>query len=162
MHQAPRWMRAVVIDRFGGPEVLKVRKLPVPEINAEEVLIRLDTAGVGPWDARWREGSPPEKKFPLIPGTDGAGVVAAAGSQARRRFKVGDRVYAYSYGNEKGGFYAEYAAVPARNVSRVPKNLQLMGAGAIGTTGLTALQGVDDALEVASGESIIIHAASGG
>src|SRR5438874_2184040 len=82
--------------------------------------------------------------------------------RSRRRFKVGDRVYAYSYGNEKGGFYAEYAAVPASNVGHVPKNLQLKDAGAIGTTGLTALQGVDDALEVESGESIIVHAASGG
>ena len=62
-------------------------------------------------------------------------------SQARRRFKVGDRVYAYSYGNEKGGFYAEYVAVEANKVGRVPKNLELMAAGAIGTTGLTALQG---------------------
>jgi NADPH2:quinone reductase len=161
MHQAPRWMRAVAIDRFGGPEVLKVRKLPVPEITSREVLIQLDTAGVGPWDAEWREGYPPEKKFPLIPGTDGAGIVAAAGSQARRRFKVGDRVYAYSYGNEKGGFYAEYVAVAASKVGHVPKNLALMAAGAIGTTGLTALQGVD-ALQIEMGESIIVHAASGG
>src|SRR3979411_799555 len=49
-----QWMRAAAIDRFGGPEVLKVRKLPVPEITAREVLIQLDTAGVGPWDAEWR------------------------------------------------------------------------------------------------------------
>ena len=62
----------------------------------------------------------------------------------------------------KGGFYAEYVAVPSDMVSHVPNPLDLEHAGAIPTTGLTALQGVDDALHLKDGENVIIHGASGG
>jgi NADPH:quinone reductase-like Zn-dependent oxidoreductase len=71
-------------------------------------------------------------------------------------------VYAYSFDNPKGGFYAEYVAVAESNVAAVPKGLNLEEAGAIPTTGLTALQGIDDALGIRRDEAIIIHAASGG
>jgi NADPH:quinone reductase-like Zn-dependent oxidoreductase len=106
----------------------------------------------------WPFGRP---RFPLVLGTDGAGRVAAVGS-AVRRLKVGDKVYAYSFANPKGGFYAEYVAVPAPRAARVPGTLSLQEAGAIATTGLTALQGVDGALGLRRGESVIIHGASGG
>jgi NADPH:quinone reductase-like Zn-dependent oxidoreductase len=92
---------------------------------------------------------------------DGAGVIAAVGSRVRR-LKVGDKVYSYSWANPKGGFYAEYVAVAAEKVARVPKRLDLEHAGAIATTGLTALQGIDDALNVKKGETILIHGGSGG
>ncbi len=163
MRTVPRTMRTVAIDRFGGPEVLSLHWLPVPVLNGREVLIELDTAGVGPWDADMREGWSPSghTRFPLVLGTDGAGTVAAVGSGVRR-FQIGDRVYAYSFDNPKGGFYAEYVAVPADKVAHVPKRLDLAHAGAIPTTGLTALQGIDDALHVKSGETVIIHGASGG
>jgi NADPH:quinone reductase-like Zn-dependent oxidoreductase len=156
-------MRAVAIDRFGGPEVLTVRELPVPMPDANEVLIEVDTAGVGSWDADIRSGWYPEGRphFPLVLGTDGAGTVAAVGPRIRR-FKVGDRVYSYSWLNPKGGFYAEYAAVVAENVAPVPKVIDLEHAGAMATTGLTALQGIDGALKVKKEESVIIHGASGG
>ncbi len=159
----PRTMTAAAIDRFGGPEVLALHVLPVPAIAPNEVLIALDTAGVGPWDVEIREGWYPGRKphFPLVLGTDGAGVVAAAGSRVRR-LKVGDRVYSYSWANPKGGFYAEYVAVAAEKVAHVPKRLDLEHAGAIATTGLTALQGVDDALRIKKREAVIIHGASGG
>jgi NADPH:quinone reductase-like Zn-dependent oxidoreductase len=156
-------MRAAAIDRFGGPGVLSIHSLPVPRPDPGEVLIALDTAGVGPWDAEVRDGWFPgdRARFPLVLGTDGAGTIAAAGSRIRR-FEVGDRVYAYNFGNPKGGFYAEYVAVPAQKVAPVPRGLDLEQAGAIATTGLTALQGVDDALHLKRGETVIIHAASGG
>jgi NADPH:quinone reductase-like Zn-dependent oxidoreductase len=79
-----------------------------------------------------------------------------------RRFKAGDKVYSYSWDNPKGGFYAEYVVVPADKVGQIPKTLDLEHAGAIATTGLTALQGIDDALRLKRGETIIIHGASGG
>jgi NADPH:quinone reductase len=163
MATIPATMRAAAIDRFGGPEVLTIHSLPVPEPDSNEVLISIDTAGVGSWDADIRGGWYPEGKprFPLVLGTDGAGSVAALGSRVRR-FKVGDRVYSYSWMNPKGGFYAEYTAVPAERVARVPNTLDLLHAGAIPTTGLTALQGIDDALNLKTDESIIIHGASGG
>lgn len=159
----PHTMQAAAIDRFGGPEVVTLHALPTPAIDDDEVLIALDTAGVGPWDAEIREGKDllHRPRFPLILGTDGAGLVAAVGSRVRR-FKLGDQVYSYSWDNPKGGFYAEYVAVAAAKVGHVPKRLDLTHAGAIATTGLTALQGIDDALHLKKGEVVIIHGASGG
>jgi NADPH2:quinone reductase len=155
-------MRAAVIERFGGPEVLKIREMPVPELDTREVLIAVNTAGVGSWDAEMRAGWWPSgrPRFPLILGSDGSGTVAKVGSRIRG-FKQGDRVYAYSFANEKGGFYAEYVAVPAPNVGHKPEPLSLKEAGAIGTTGLTALQGVER-LGVRKREPIIIVGAAGG
>jgi NADPH:quinone reductase len=162
MH-VPRTMFAAAIDRFGGPEEITGHALPVPSLNAGEVLIAVDTAGVGPWDADVREGYFAGRKphFPLVLGFDGAGTVAAVGSRVRR-LKVGDEVYSYNWENPKGGFYAEYVAVPADKVAPIPRRLDLRHAGAIPTTGLTALQGIDDALKMKKGETIIIHGASGG
>ena len=75
-------MRAAAIDRFGGPAVLKIHRLPVSKVGARQILIALDTSGVGSWDADVRAGWWPAGKprFPLVPGTDGAGRVAAARS----------------------------------------------------------------------------------
>ena len=162
MH-VPRTMFAAAIDRFGGPEVITAHALEVPEVDAGEVLIAIDTAGVGGWDADVREGlfAPRKPHFPLVPGYDGAGIIAKVGSRVRR-LKVGDEVYSYNWENPKGGFYAEYVAVPADKVASIPKRLDLRHAGAIPITGLTALQGIDDALGLKKGESILIHGASGG
>lgn len=159
----PKTMRAAAIDRFGPPEVLTIRELPIPTVETNEVLIALHTAGVGSWDADIRDGWYPEgqPRFPLVLGTDGSGTVAAVGSRIRR-FKPGDRVYSYSWNNLKGGFYAEYVAVVAEKVGSVPRRLDLKQAGAIPTTGLTALQGIDDTLHVKKGENVMIHGASGG
>ena len=163
MPAIPKVMRAAAIDRFGGPEVLTIHSLPVPEIDANEVLIALHTAGVGSWDADMRGGWWPfgKPRFPIVLGTDGSGTVAATGSRVRR-LKTRDKVCAYSFANPKGGFYAEYVAVAAEKVAPVPKSLDMRSAGAIGTIGLTALQGVDDALHLKRNESVIIHGASGG
>jgi NADPH:quinone reductase-like Zn-dependent oxidoreductase len=159
----PKTMRAVAIDHFGGPEVLSLHSLPVPVPEPDEVLIRLHTAGVGGWDAQMRGGWWPEgrPRFPAVLGSDGAGTIAAVGSRVRR-LQVGETVYAYSFNNAKGGFYAEYVVVAAANAAPVPDKMDLKRAGAIPTTGLTALQGVDDALKTKAGDSLIIHGASGG
>jgi NADPH:quinone reductase-like Zn-dependent oxidoreductase len=79
-------------------------------------------------------------------------VVARVGSRVRR-VKVGDEVYSYSWADPKGGFYAEYVAVASNKVAHIPARLDLEHAGAIPTTGLTALQGIDDALELKRGEA---------
>ena len=163
VHDIPQTMRAVAIDYPGGPEVLSVHSLPVPEFGPSEVLIAVDTAGVGGWDADMRDGWSPSghPRYPLVLGSDGAGTVAAVGSRVRR-FKAGDQVYAYSWDNPKGGFYAEYVAVAAETVAHIPGQLDLKHAGAIPVTGLTALQGIDDALHVKKGQAVIIHGAAGG
>src|SRR5436305_11275569 len=115
--EIPATMRAAAIDRFGDPEVLSIHTLPVPVPNAKEVLIALDTAGVGSWDARQRSGewTTGEEDFPLIPGIDGAGTVVALGAGVKH-VAIGDYVYSYSYRNPKGGYYAEYVAVSAAKV----------------------------------------------
>jgi NADPH2:quinone reductase len=156
-------MRVAAIVRFGGPEVLTMHSLPVPPIAAGEVLIAVHTAGVGSWDADMRAGWWPSgrPRFPLVLGTDGSGTIAAVGTRVRR-LKRGGEVYAYSFANPKGGFYAEYVAVAAERAAPIPRRLDLRHAGAIACTGLTALQGIDDALHVRQGEAVIVHGASGG
>jgi len=161
----PPTMKAAAIDRFGPPSVLTTHRLPVPKPGPHEVLIALHAAGVGSWDGLARDGSwrPWGQKapFPIIPGTDGAGIVVSTGANVRK-VQVGDRVWACHYSNPKGGFYAEYIAVDAGSVGRVPEHLNLLEAGAAPTTGLTALQGIDGALKLNRGESVLIVGASGG
>ena len=159
-------MRAVALDRFGGPETLKVQTLPIPEADADEILIRVGAAGVGAWDPFEREGGfaemlGREPKFPYVLGTDGAGTVAAVGADVKD-FKEGDRVYAAELGNPKGGFYGEYAVVKADNASLIPGTLTMDQAAVLPSDGLTALKGLDDVLNLQRGESVMIFGASGG
>jgi NADPH:quinone reductase-like Zn-dependent oxidoreductase len=157
----PAEMEAVAIEKFGPPSVLKRYTLPVPRPGPYEVLIALHTAGVGAWDAKIRAGEwADDRHFPLILGTDGAGVIAEVGHRIDR-FKVGERVWAYQYENPKGGFYAEYVAVAAGNVGRLPPRLSLRAGGVAAVTGLTALQGIDEHLAARSGETLLIFGASG-
>jgi NADPH:quinone reductase-like Zn-dependent oxidoreductase len=155
-------MRAAAIDRFGPPEVLTVHTLPVPQPGSGEVLIEVHAAGVGVWDAEIRKdpSSVGHVRFPLVLGTDGAGIVAAKGARVHR-FDIGQRVWAYEFLNPKGGFYAEYVAIDADNVGRTPAVLDLLHAGAAAVTGLTALQGIDEHLRVGPGETVLIFGASG-
>src|SRR5436189_6090813 len=88
-------MRAVALDKFGGPEALKIQNLPIPEIGPQEVLIRVEAAGVGAWDPFEREGRfveimGREATFPYVLGTDGAGTIAAVG-KAVTAFNAGYR-----------------------------------------------------------------------
>jgi NADPH:quinone reductase-like Zn-dependent oxidoreductase len=155
-------MRAAAIDKFGPPDVLTIHTLPVPKPGANEVLIAVHAAGVGIWDAELRKGSYKEgnERFPLVLGTDGAGVIAEVGKNVDR-FKARDKVWAYEFGNSKGGFYAEYVAVKARSVGLAPKELTLLEAGASAVTGLTAVQGVDDHLHLVKTDTILVFGATG-
>jgi NADPH:quinone reductase len=157
----PTMMEAAAIDRFGPPSVLTLHSLPVPKVGPSEVLIALHAAGVGIWDARIRDGTwaTRDERFPLILGADGAGTVIERGARVRR-FHIDDRVWAYAYGNPKGGFYAEYVAVKADHVGRVPQRLDLREAGAVPCTGLTALQGINY-LRLDEGATVLIFGGSG-
>jgi NADPH:quinone reductase len=157
-------MHAAAIDHAGGPDVLSVHALPVPVPDAHEILIAVHTAGVATWDADMRDGWSPDDKpwhYPLILGTDGSGTVAAHGSRVRR-FQIGEPVYGFVMDVSCGGFYADYVVVPAENAAPMPRPLDLAHAGAVPATGLTALQGIDDALHVKRDEALIITGASGG
>jgi NADPH:quinone reductase-like Zn-dependent oxidoreductase len=157
----PANMKAMAIDRPGGPGAITVHTLAIPKIGDDEVLIAVHTAGVGIWDADIREKMTYVKAtYPYTLGSDGSGTIAAIGS-AVKGFKVGDAVYSYNWDNPKGGFYAEYVAVPVKRVGHLPKGLTLEQAGALGVSGLTALSGVDEALHLKAGDTVIIHGASG-
>ena len=159
----PSTMRAAALDRFGGPEVLTIHEVPVPTLDANEILIAVHTAGGGPWDADMRGGWWPEGEptFPLVLGSDGSGTVVDAGRSVGR-LAIGDRVYSYGFANAKGGFYAEYVAVAAENAAHIPCTLSTKEAGGAATVGLTALQGIDNALGMKRDEIVIIHGATGG
>ena len=160
---APRAeMAAAVIDRFGPPSVLHRATVPVPEPGPREVLIALHAAGIGSWDESMRDGSWKEGRvrFPLVIGTDGAGVVVAKGNRVKR-FRIGDRVYSASVHNTQGGFYAQYVAVSDAYVALAPRRLDFAQAAAVAFPGLTALQGVNDILGVRRGETVVIFGASG-
>jgi NADPH:quinone reductase-like Zn-dependent oxidoreductase len=152
----PDTMRAAAIDKGGDAETLSIHRLPVRMPNAGEVLIAVKAAGVGVWQAKYRPSDSDDTHFPVILGSDGAGTVAAIGTGVRG-FKVGDEVY-----GTNGAFYAEYVAVRAENVAHVPRGINPTEAGILGISGLSALQGIDDMLNLRSGEKLIIHGAAGG
>jgi NADPH:quinone reductase len=164
-------MRAVVIDRFGGPEVLSVRRLPVPEIKPDQILIRVGSAGVGIWDVAAREGrlAPMMERlygikvsFPYPLGSEGAGTVEGVGENVSG-FRNGDLVYADAWGtNPRAGFDAEYIAVGAERAVPIPSNLTVEQAGALYIDGAIALYGLDDTLGLKPDQKLMIFGASGG
>lgn len=161
IHVPPR-MRAAVIDHFGDPEdVMHIATVPVPDLGDDEVLIRVDAAGVGVWDHELCEGAFGKAGgFPRVLGSDGAGTVVAVGPAARR-FNLNDRVYAWGFLNPKGGFFAEYAVLPEEDVSPIPRTLSTDQAAVLAVDGLTALAGLDE-LEIKAGSKLMILGASGG
>ena len=157
-------MHAAAIDKYGAP--VTPHTLPVPRIEPDEVLIRVQSAGVGVWDPWVRDGKAAEfferpPRFPYVLGTDGAGTIEDVGEQVRG-LKKGDRVYAMEFANPKGGFYAEFAAVKAEHAAPIPGKLTVQQAGALPVDAMTALIGLDDTLHLKSGEMVLIFGASGG
>jgi NADPH2:quinone reductase len=160
-------MQAVAIDRFGGLETLTLQVLPVPKVGPDQVLLRVESAGVGKWDIFEREGMfaemyGSEPSFPYVLGSEGAGTVAAVG-ESISRFQEGDQVYGLiTTRAPKGGFYAEYAAVDAKQVWPIPGNLTIVQAGAMPIGAGTVLRGLRDTLGLKQGEALMIFGASGG
>ena len=143
-------MRAIQITEFGGPEVLELADVPVPEAGADEVLVRVTRAGMNFADTHSRENVYLAKaELPLVPGTEVAGV----------REDTGERVVALLTG--KGG-YAEYAVAPADRVVAIPEGLADETALAMIVQGLTAWHLYRTAAKLAEGESVVVHAAAGG
>lgn len=154
-------MRAAALDRTGPASVLKMRELPLPTLGPRDVMIAVDTAGIGTWEMEQRSGEWPVENahYPLVLGSDGSGTVVARGSSVRR-LQVGDRVYAYNFGSLKSGFDAEFVAVPEASVARIPRQFDMRRAGASPAVALTALQGIE-ALQVKRGDRVVIVGASG-
>jgi len=156
-------VRAVAVRAFRTvPELME---LPTPEPKDDEILIRLEAAGVNPFD--WKlidglfEGRRPHV-FPLVVGLDGAGTVAAVGG-AVRRFHVGERVAGQVLHDPVGtGTYAEWTAAPERlALARIPDGLSARSAAALPTSGMTALGALDE-LALGRGATLLVVGASGG
>jgi NADPH:quinone reductase len=149
-------MRAVQIDEFGGPDVLKLVELPAPEPGAGEVLIAVSRAGINFADTHTRENSYVARfELPLVPGGEVAGVVETAVGD----LEPGERVVAMLSGT---GGYAEYAVAPAATTFRVPDGLDEGAALALLIQGLTAWHLYKTSAKLERGESVVVHAAAGG
>ena len=158
-------MKAAAIDRFGGPDELTLHTLSIPNIGPDEVLIRVDTAGVGAWDPWVREGefakmSGEKPLFPYVLGADGSGTIVELGKRVKR-FREGDKVYGYNALSTKNGFYAEYTVLKADDIAPLPQGLSLEAGGAMPADAITALCGLE-ILSLQPGEDIVIFGASGG
>lgn len=156
-------MRAVGINVFGGPEVLEMVELPVPEPGDGQVRVKVAAATVNPSDAVQRAGvfgPPPQSSGPpYVPGWELAGVVDAAGTGAG--WQPGDRVLAivFPYGDGRGA-QAEYVVVPADSVARVPDGVSLAQAATLPMNGLTARLALDK-LSLPAGATIAVTGAAG-
>ena len=158
-------MQAMALTRYGGPEVLEATDLPEPKVGPDFVLVRTRAVGVNPVDHKIREGALDgflPSHFPLVPGFDVAGVVERVGP-AVTGFAPGDEVIGYNRQDHlQGGTYAELTSVPERAVAARPTSVGWAEAGALPLVGLTAYQAIVERLELRKGETLLVHAASGG
>ncbi|MFJ3787681.1 NADP-dependent oxidoreductase [Kitasatospora sp. NPDC090091] len=154
-------MRAVIQKSFGGPEVLEVVETERPAPLGAEVLVRVHASGINPVDVAVRSGAYPLLgEPPYGVGWDISGVVEEAGPGAR--FKPGDEVFGMPFFPRAATGYADYVAVPSRQVARKPATLDHVQAAALPLAALTAWQGLVDAAGLTEGQRVLIHRAAGG
>jgi len=149
-------MKAIQVQKHGGPEVLALIDLPAPKPKPNEVVVKISAVGVNYVDIYYREGRYPAQP-PFILGQEAAGVVSEVGS-AVTDWKPGDRV-AYTH---LLGSYAEFAAVPADRVVRIPEGVTEQQAAAAMLQGMTAHYLVHNTYPLRKNETALIHAAAGG
>jgi len=149
-------MKAIQVQKTGGPEVLTLVDLPIPKAKANEAVVKIAASGVNFIDVYFREGRYPAA-LPFTDGQEAAGTVTELGSDVKQ-VKVGDRV---AYSNVMGT-YAEYAAVPADRLVRVPDKITDQQAAAAMLQGMTAHYLINTTYPLKKGETALIHAAAGG
>jgi NADPH2:quinone reductase len=149
-------MKAIQIQKYGGPEVLLFVDIPAPAPKPNEVIVKVSAAGINFIDVYFREGRYPAT-LPFVSGQEASGTVSEIGSEVKS-FKPGDRV---AYTNIMGA-YAEYAAVPEDRLVRVPAGVSDQQAAAAMLQGMTAHYLVYDTYALKKGETALIHAAAGG
>jgi NADPH:quinone reductase len=149
-------MRAIQVSQTGGPEVLTPADLPIPSPKANEAVVQIKAAGVNFIDVYIREGRYPTP-LPFVSGQEGAGVVTDVGSEVTT-IRRGDNV-AYT---SVPGSYAEYAAVPANRLVKIPDELDFEQAAAAMLQGMTAHYLLYSTYPLQKSETALIHAAAGG
>jgi NADPH:quinone reductase len=151
-------MRAIIVERLGDdPEAMRLADVDLPKPGEDEALVRVQAAGVGPWDLTMRRGGW-TGPLPYIPGGEFAGyVVGDTGEDAA--FDDGAPVYGYP---GLSGCYAEYVTCPIEQLAPIPAGLSLIDAAGAPIDALTAEQGLTDILSVSAGDRILITAAAGG
>jgi NADPH:quinone reductase len=149
-------MKAIQVERNGGPEVMVMRDMPDPAPGPGQVLVRQAAIGVNFIDVYYRTGLY-KASLPMIPGQEGAGTVEAAGSGVKSP-RVGDRV---AYANLPG-CYAELVAIAADRAVIVPSKVSFEQAAAVMLQGMTAHYLVTDTCPLARGDTVLVHAAAGG
>ena len=149
-------MKAIVVKSLGGPEVMELSDLPSPTPAPHEALIRLEAIGVNFIDVYFREGRYPAA-LPFVPGQEAAGTIIEVGSEVKA-VKKGDRV-AYTGGL---GAYAQFAAVPANRLVKLPEKISAREAAAAMLQGMTAHYLTRSTYPLKRGETALIHAAAGG
>jgi NADPH2:quinone reductase len=149
-------MKAIQVSQTGGPEALVLVDLPQPQPKANEALVQIKAAGVNFIDVYFREGRYPAQ-VPFVNGQEGAGVVTEVGSDVSE-VQPGDRV-AYT---GVIGSYAEYAAVPANRLVKIPDGLSFEQAAAAMLQGMTAHYLLHSTYKLQAAETALIHAAAGG
>ncbi|MFW0873803.1 quinone oxidoreductase family protein [Rhodococcoides corynebacterioides] len=150
-------MRAILVTRTGGPDVLDLTDVPDPTPGAGDLLVRVDAAGINYIDTYFRTGTYP-RELPYVPGDEGTGVVEAVGEQVGGDFSVGDRVAWAS----APGSYAELAVVPAAVAVRVPDGVDAPQAASVLLQGMTAHYLVESTYPVQPGDTVLVHAGAGG
>jgi NADPH:quinone reductase-like Zn-dependent oxidoreductase len=153
-------MKAVYIEQFGGPEVLKYGDLPDPVAVPGQVVVDVVAASVNAADWKARAGQYRQTKFPLILGRDFSGVISVAG-EGVGDLKVGDAVFGVREAGQEGT-YAEKIAVTAAIIAKKPDALSHVNAAALALTGLTAISAIEDTLKLERGETILIQGGAGG
>jgi NADPH:quinone reductase len=149
-------MKAIQVQKPGGPEALTLVDIPVPKPKSEEAVVKIAAAGVNFVDVYFREGRYPVPT-PFVIGQEGAGIVTEIGSEVKS-LRVGQRV---AYSNVQGS-YAEYAAVPAWRLVPIPDGVTDQQAAAAMLQGMTAHYLVHSTYPLRQGETALIHAAAGG
>ncbi|MGX5357651.1 NADP-dependent oxidoreductase [Kocuria sp. KH4] len=157
-------MKALTYARYGGPEVLELTDLPEPKVPPGWVLVRVRSAAINPVDWKIMSGGLDplmEVQFPVVPGWDVSGVVESVGIDVPE-WAPGDEVISYARTDwVHGGTMAEYVALPARLLAPKPASVDWDRAASLPLAGLTAYQ-VLGRLEVAAGQTVLVHNASGG
>jgi NADPH:quinone reductase-like Zn-dependent oxidoreductase len=154
-------MRCIRQRTLGGPDVLEVTEVPVPDPGPTEVLVRMSGAGVNPvdWKVRARGGFLGDPPFTV--GWDVAGVVEKVG-RGVTRFAPGDRVLGMPRFPREAAAYAEYVTSPSRQLARIPDALGDVEAAALPLAGLTAWQALVETADVRPGQRVLVLAAAGG